>query len=86
MHYVYIIYSAKLDRYYIGESEDSETRLDFHNGGFQRYSKRACDWELVFKGQHASRTEAQKVERKIKSSKSRKTVKRWISGADNLMQ
>ena len=85
MHYVYIIYSDALDRYYIGESEDPETRLTFHNGGFQRYTKRVRDWRLVFKACYKERTEAQGIERRIKSSKSRKTIQRWISGKDNLI-
>ena len=86
MHFVYIIYSARLDRYYIGESQDPEVRVEFHNRGLQRYTKRASDWRMVFKGSYCNRTEAQIVERKIKSSKSRKTIQRWIEGSDNLLR
>jgi putative endonuclease len=86
MHYVYIIYSACLDRYYIGETEDPKARLDYHNEGCQRYTKRATDWNLVFKAECDNRNEALKIERKIKSSKSRKSILRWIAGPDNLVQ
>ncbi|WP_366935414.1 GIY-YIG nuclease family protein [uncultured Christiangramia sp.] len=34
MHFVYIIYSQKVDQYYIGETEDIENRDQFYNLGF----------------------------------------------------
>jgi len=31
MHFVYIIYSEKFDKYYIGETYETGQRLTFHN-------------------------------------------------------
>ena len=47
-HAVYILYSEKLDRYYVGESEDPSRRLDEHRSGRYKGSAtgKAKDWQL----------------------------------------
>ena len=86
MHFVYILYSPQLDRFYIGESADPNERLEHHLAGPPRFTRRAADWVMVFYLPTASRTEALVFERKIKQSKSRKTVVRWIQGSDNQIE
>ena len=83
MHFVYILYSPQLDRFYIGESADPNERLEHHLAGHQRFTRRAADWVMVFCLPTVSRTEALGIERKIKQSKSRKSVIRWIQGPGN---
>ena len=83
MHYVYILHSTKLDRFYVGESADPHRRVKFHRAGRERYSARADDWVLVFVKTYTSRSEALVAEKKIKSAKSRVNIKRWINGPDN---
>ena len=83
MHYVYILYSPCLDRFYVGESADPAQRLIHHRAGDQRYTRRATDWIQIFLKPTASRAEALQIEKTIKSSKSRKTIIRWIHGKDN---
>jgi len=50
MHYLYIIYSEKLNKYYTGESLDPENRLEQHNSRFfpNNFTKAAEDWILKF--------------------------------------
>ncbi len=85
MHYVYILYSKFADRFYIGESANVELRLDYHRRGEERYTGRASDWELVFKKVVPDRERARSIEHNIKSSKSRKSILRWIKGPDNMV-
>lgn len=33
MFFVYILYSRSADRYYVGQTENFERRLQFHNSG-----------------------------------------------------
>jgi len=49
MHYLYIIHSKSIDRYYVGESPDVINRLDQHNSHYFKkgYTKAANDWEIV---------------------------------------
>ena len=83
MHFVYILFSPQLDRFYIGESANPDERLEHHLAGHQRFTRRASDWIMVFRASTESRREALEVERKIKRSKSRKSVARWIQGPGN---
>jgi len=44
-YFVYIIYSEKLDRYYVGYSENITIRLDQHNKGLSAFTAKASDWK-----------------------------------------
>ena len=77
MFTVYIIYSAKLDRYYTGYSEDIIKRLQEHNSGLSSFTSKADDWVLKYQKVYPSRQEAHKAELLIKSKKSRRYLE-WI--------
>jgi putative endonuclease len=77
MHFVYIIQSENDRSYYIGETGDITKRLDYHNKGLQRYTKRRCPWKLVYSEILVGRTEALKRERELKNKKSRKHIE-WL--------
>jgi putative endonuclease len=83
MHYVYILYSPAINRFYIGEATDPDERLRHHRAGHQRYTRRTNDWLQVFLKAVDTRDEALSLERQIKRAKSRKTILRWIQGPDN---
>jgi len=77
MYWVYIIYSEKLDRYYVGHSSDLEKRLKEHNSGISVYTARASDWSFFYTKPFSTREEAHKEEMRIKKKKSRKYIE-WI--------
>jgi putative endonuclease len=64
---VYILYSSSLDRYYIGQTSDMASRLARHNKGLENYTSRGVPWELRWKTEKATRSEALRLERKIKN-------------------
>ncbi|RFZ90289.1 GIY-YIG nuclease family protein [Mucilaginibacter conchicola] len=76
----YIIYSLKLDRYYVGQTDDIEQRLIQHNSGFSTYTSKANDWCLKHLEVFETRDLAQNREREIKRKKSRKYIE-WVSSA-----
>lgn len=81
MHFIYILYSKKLKKYYIGETYNVELRLDQHNQGFYKensYTKKGEPWELVFQLQCNTKKQAQKIERHIKKMKSKKYIQNFI--------
>ena len=80
MFYLYIIYSSKLDRYYVGHTSDIEVRLVQHNSGISSYTSKANDWKLVYQEQYQNREEAHKRELTIKNKKSRKYIE-WLIGS-----
>ncbi len=81
MWYVYIIYSKKIDRYYVGYTDDLEWRIERHNSGWGKYTKRGIPWRLVYKESFETKSEAIKREREIKRKKSRKYIEDLISHA-----
>ena len=47
-HFVYILKSDSLHKYYIGETEDMERRIQQHREGFYEHSftKITTDWDI----------------------------------------
>jgi len=72
MHYVYILYSISANRYYVGETQNLDVRIDQHNTGFFKnsYTKRANDWALYFLIPCDDISIARKIEKHIKNMKS----------------
>jgi putative endonuclease len=81
MYHLYIIYSQKLDRYYVGYTADVALRLEQHNNGLSTYTSKASDWVLMYKEAFASREEAHKRELAIKKKKSRRYIEWLIESA-----
>ena len=77
MWYVYIIYSKKIDKYYVGITDDLEWRLERHNAGWGKYTKRGIPWKIVYKENCESKPESLKREKEIKRKKSRKYIE-WL--------
>ncbi len=73
----YIIYSQKLDKYYVGHSEDMQERLAQHNSGISAFTAKAADWVLVYIELFDSREKAFRREREIKKKKSRNYIE-WL--------
>jgi len=71
---VYIIFSGKLDRYYIGYTTDIGKRIIEHNSGASAFTSKATDWVLKWKNHFTSRELAMQEERRIKAKKSRKYI------------
>ncbi|MFV0604577.1 MAG: GIY-YIG nuclease family protein [Niabella sp.] len=74
MFYVYILYSQKLDRFYVGYTADIEKRLTEHRSGISTYTSKATDWELKYQKGFATRELAMEYEKSIKKKKSRKYI------------
>ena len=79
-YYVYILYSEKIDRYYVGMSHDVETRLLYHNLGRKGWTKRGIPWRVVYRILCRDKQHALKLERYIKSQKSRDYIVQLLCG------
>ena len=71
--FVYILYSAALDQYYVGYSEDLDDRSFRHTNSGSKATKKAKDW----------RSEAYNREIGIKKKKSRNYIEWLISHPDS---
>ena len=75
MFSVYILYSEKLSKFYIGYSSDVASRLSYHNSeGNTIWTKRGIPWELIFEINVLSEAQAIGIEKHIKKMKSRKYI------------
>ena len=78
----YIIYSAKLDRYYVGHAEDPALRLARDHNGRRNYSTKAgAPWVHCWLKWFDTRAEAMAMERAIKARKSRAYLDALIRSA-----
>jgi putative endonuclease len=77
-YYIYIIYSASKDRYYIGHTQYLEQRLIQHNAGRTPSTKYFRPWVLVYEEEFDNKSEASILELKIKSKKSRIYIEELI--------
>ena len=75
--FVYIIYSSKLDKYYVGHTHDLLIRVEQHNSGISTFTSKANDWVLKYSEPFHSREDAFKREIQIKKKKSRKYIE-WL--------
>ena len=74
-YFVYILYSEKIDKYYVGKTENPKVRLEFHNSDLNRiWTKRGQPWEIVKLIEFENSTLSSKSERFIKKQKSRKFI------------
>jgi putative endonuclease len=78
---VYIMYSKKCDKYYIGHTDSMDRRLKEHNSGQGgKFSSGCHPWVLVYTEEFETRWKASKREREIKQKKSRKYIEWLIAG------
>ncbi|MDD7886732.1 GIY-YIG nuclease family protein [Flavivirga sp. 57AJ16] len=63
---VYILYSQKRSRYYVGQTDSIKKRLERHKKGLVPSTKGGSPWQLIKTLEVASRSEALRQERKIK--------------------
>ncbi len=76
---VYIIYSAKIDRYYIGSTKNLDDRLHRHQQGRNKATTAgAPDWQLFYTETFSSNAAARQREHFIKRMKSRKFIEGLI--------
>jgi putative endonuclease len=74
--FVYVLWSEKLQKRYIGSCEDVPRRLDEHNRGKERFTKGGIPWIVVYQEQCVNRSEARKRELYLKSGIGRQ----WLDG------
>ena len=86
MYYIYILFSASSDKYYIGHTPDVQKRLKEHNNPStpNKYTAKHLPWVLAsFFKISSDRGEAMIVEKFIKKQKSRIFLAKLIAEKDN---
>jgi putative endonuclease len=83
MPFVYIIYSAKLGKYYVGACTELERRIYEHNIGHSKFTRSGIPWVLKYTERYDTLVEAKRREQVIKKQKSRKYLESLIARKGN---
>ena len=78
MPYTYILFSEKLNKYYIGACIDIDRRLYEHNIGHSKFTSTGIPWLLKYSERFATLQQAKKREHQIKKKKSRKYIESLV--------
>ena len=78
-YFLYILYSKRIDKYYIGRSENPQQRLISHNNYPKGWTKRGIPWRLVFTKEFPDKKSADFWERFIKVQKSKQLIEKIIN-------
>ncbi len=89
--FVYIIFSEKLNKLYIGYSSDTDERLAYHNESERNkiWTKRGIPWKKFLTIKCDSEKQAINIERHIKKMKSKKYIEnlaKYPEMVDKLIQ
>ena len=74
MHYVYVLFSIKLDKRYVGRTSDLKKRLEHHNNGLDRFTKKGLPWILVYYEAYLSKKDTTQRELFLKSGRGRELL------------
>jgi putative endonuclease len=80
MFYCYILYSEKIDKYYIGCTSDVNGRISRHNSSNHGFTSTDKPWILKYSEAFGKKAEALKRELQLKSWKNRKVLEELIAG------
>ena len=79
MPYTYILYCAKLSKYYIGACTDLQRRFYEHNIGHSKFTSSGIPWELKYTQEFETLQSAKQKELAIKKMKSRTYIEALIA-------
>jgi putative endonuclease len=74
MYFVYIPFSPSTQKFYVGQTEDLQKRIERHNKGLVSSTKKGAPWNVIKAIECPSRSEAVLLETKIK----KRGIKRFL--------
>jgi putative endonuclease len=77
-YHVYVIYSEKFDKIYVGMTSDLEKRVFAHNNLPKGWTKSFRPWKLIFSETFAEKAEALKREKALKTHQGRAFIRKHI--------
>jgi len=86
VHYLYILHSDSLNKYYVGETHNIDKRLQMHmeHAYKNAFSNSADDWKIVLLYKCNSRCDALFLEKFIKRMKSKVFILKIVKNPDIL--
>jgi putative endonuclease len=79
--FVYILQSESTSRYYTGQTKNVTDRVAYHNSNYSKSLRNRGPWRLLHVEEFATRAEAVRRERQIKSWKDRALIEGLVSAS-----
>jgi len=80
MYFVYVLRNERANKSYVGHTSDLKRRIIEHNNpnlNSKRYTKKIPGpWELIYKEEYSTRSEAMRREKFLKSGQGREWLKK----------
>ncbi len=67
MFFVYILQSVNTHKYYIGQTNNLEQRINRHNDKLVNSTKAFAPWKIIWSTEKSTRSEAMGLEKKLKN-------------------
>jgi putative endonuclease len=74
MYTVYILYSEKSKKFYKGQTNNLPDRMRRHNARYEKATASGVPWKLIWATQKETRSDALKLEKKLKNLNRERTV------------
>jgi len=78
MYFVYVLFSLKDKKFYIGFTNDLERRLREHNSGKNISTKSRLPLKLLYYEAHLSKGDSSRRERYFKTTKGKSSLKQML--------
>ncbi len=85
-HYVYVLYSASLQKLYRGVTQDWLKRIEHHNLGLDKWTKRGVPWKLIYYEAYTNKSDAYKREKFLKSGRGREVLNKQLEKTLSLVE
>ena len=86
-YHFYVLYSEKLDKYYIGHTGDElKERLRRHNSNHKGFTGKTDDWEVMYTEPYSTKREAHRREMQVKKWGNRQRLESLIAKARHSFQ
>ncbi|MBI4548757.1 MAG: GIY-YIG nuclease family protein [Ignavibacteriae bacterium] len=80
MYFVYVLWSDKLKKRYVGYTDDRQKRLEQHNAGKTLFTSQGNPWIVIHSEAYQSLMETRERERFLKSGVGRKWLDEKFPG------
>lgn len=84
--YVYILYSKKIDKFYVGQTNNLDRRTIEHHNGESTYTRKGRPWVLVWTTTKPTRWNALKLEKKLKNLTRQKKIRFMLKYSEGLFE
>ena len=82
MYLVYVLWSQRLRKRYVGSTRDLPKRLSAHNHGSNKFTKGGVPWVLLYQEEFPDVTRARKRENFLKTGAGRAWLDAFLLRAD----